>query len=90
MRENALSFWSCMEWIWYLQATIILISAFLMNGHYGEPVSLTPAMILDGGDGAYVKPGLTGSAQEGKVYAVGCPWVNGARCEPSSSRCSLY
>jgi hypothetical protein len=50
--------------------------SFLMNGHYGDPVLLTPAMILDSGDGneygdgAYVKPGPAGTAYEGTVYVV--------------------
>jgi hypothetical protein len=50
--------------------------SYLVNGHYGPSSMLTPAMILDGGDGnefgdgAYIKPGAAGTPDEGAVYAV--------------------
>lgn len=50
--------------------------SFLLDGHYGESDTLAPAMILDAGsgrengDGAYIKPGMAGTPNEGAVYAV--------------------
>ena len=50
--------------------------SFLLDGHYGVSSTLTPAMILDGGDGresgtgAYQKPAAVKAPREGAVYAV--------------------
>ena len=50
--------------------------SFLLNGHYGKSNTLQPGMILDSGSGreddtgAYVKPGVAGTPNEGAVYAV--------------------
>jgi hypothetical protein len=50
--------------------------SFLIDGHYGESTTLTPEMVLDGGDGreegdgAYVKPGPGPVPHEGAVYTV--------------------
>lgn len=50
--------------------------SFLLNGHYGTSDTLTPAMILDAGDGRmfsggmYAKPTLGQGANEGTVYSV--------------------
>jgi hypothetical protein len=50
--------------------------SFLLNGHYGDSSTLTPAMILDPGSGreddtgAYIKPGMAGTQYDGAVYAV--------------------
>jgi hypothetical protein len=50
--------------------------SYLLDGHYGQSASLTPAMILDSGDGSelgdgpYIKPGPAGTPNEGAVYAV--------------------
>ncbi|MDH3511387.1 MAG: DNRLRE domain-containing protein [Gammaproteobacteria bacterium] len=50
--------------------------SFLLDGHYGDSSTLTPAMILDpgsgqeDGSGAYIKPGMAGTPHEGAVYAV--------------------
>ena len=53
--------------------------SFLLDGHYGDSKTLTPAMILDlgdgqpAGDGAYAKPTARLGAHEGAVYVVaGC------------------
>ncbi|MGH7729934.1 MAG: metallophosphoesterase, partial [Candidatus Eiseniibacteriota bacterium] len=53
--------------------------SFMLNGHYGLSNTLTPAMVVDGGDGrpggdgAYVKPGSTPSPNAGAVHVVaGC------------------
>jgi len=53
--------------------------SFLLGGHYGTSDTLTPAMVLDNGDGredgqgAYEKPAAGPSGQEGTVYVVaGC------------------
>lgn len=48
----------------------------LLDGHYGTSGSLTPAMVIDGGDGneladgAYLKSSPGPSSHEGTVYAV--------------------
>ena len=48
----------------------------LIDGHYGDSISLTPAMVLNGGDGresgdgAYIKPGPAGTPNEGAVHAI--------------------
>jgi hypothetical protein len=50
--------------------------SFLIDGHYGTSVTLTPDMIVNGGDGrpdgngAYVKPENAPSPHAGAVYAV--------------------
>jgi hypothetical protein len=50
--------------------------SYLVDGHSGQSGTLTPAMILDGGDGrefgdgAYIKPGPAGTPAEGAVHAV--------------------
>ena len=50
--------------------------SFLIDGHYGRSDTLTAAMIVDGGDGresgdgAYDKPGVPGTPNQGAVYAV--------------------
>ncbi len=50
--------------------------SFLLDGHYGSSSTLTPAMILDGGDGrptgdgAYEKATLGHTPYEGAVYTV--------------------
>ncbi len=50
--------------------------SFLLDGHYGGSTTLTPAMILDGGNGresgsgAYQKPAAVKVPHEGAVYAV--------------------
>ena len=50
--------------------------SMLVNGHHGASWTLTPAMVLDGGDGkelgdgAYIKPGPAGTPNEGAVHAV--------------------
>ncbi len=50
--------------------------SFLVDGHHGLASTLTPAMLLndgDGnpaGDGAYIKPGPAGTPNEGAVHAV--------------------
>jgi hypothetical protein len=50
--------------------------SFLLDGHYGVSSTLVPSMILDGGSGdpddtgAYQKPTLGLSANEGAVYVV--------------------
>jgi hypothetical protein len=50
--------------------------SFLINGHHGQSGTLTPAMILDAGDGhpnsdgAYIKTGPSGTPDEGAVHAV--------------------
>ena len=50
--------------------------SFLLDGHYGDSDTLTPAMKLDGGSGreddtgAYTKSGVAGTPNEGAVYAV--------------------
>lgn len=50
--------------------------SFLIDGHHDVSGTLTPAMILDGGDGhpngdgAYMKPGPAGTPNEGAVHAV--------------------
>lgn len=48
----------------------------LVDGHYDVSSTLTPAMVLNGGDGretgdgVYVKPGDAGTANEGAVHVV--------------------
>ncbi len=50
--------------------------SFLINGHHGHSTSLTPAMIVDGGDGrpdgdgVYVKPGAAQTPNAGAVHVV--------------------
>jgi hypothetical protein len=50
--------------------------SFLVDGHHGSSATLTPAMILDNGDGkesgdgAYVKPGSPGTPNQGAIHAV--------------------
>jgi tetratricopeptide (TPR) repeat protein len=50
--------------------------SFLLDGHYGVSTTLTPAMVLDSGDGRadgdgpYTKPGAVHSPHAGAVYAV--------------------
>ncbi len=50
--------------------------SYLLDGHYGSSSTLTPSMILDGGDGrtdgtgAYTKHGLGPMPHLGAVYAV--------------------
>lgn len=53
--------------------------SYLLDGHYGKSTELTPAMILDLGngneasDGAYAKPTAGMAPHEGAIYAVaGC------------------
>lgn len=50
--------------------------SYLLNGHYGMSATLTPEMILDGGDGnpdgdgAYRKPSASPTPNAGTVYVV--------------------
>ena len=50
--------------------------SFLLNGHYGLSTTLTPAMIVNGGDGrwngngAYLKPTFGKAPREGTVHVV--------------------
>jgi hypothetical protein len=50
--------------------------SMLLTGHYGLSAALTPAMVLNSGDGhedgdgAYLKPGTTGIPHAGAVHAV--------------------
>ena len=50
--------------------------SMLVDGHYGLSTTLTPAMLLDdgdgnpSGDGAYIKPGPAGTPNEGAVHVV--------------------